>query len=204
MRRPFVRATRFLVVTVIGLLMEIAAPAASTNSFVNFETPPVHPVALSPDGSRLAVCNLPDSRLELFDLNSAEPVSRGSVVVGLDPVTVRFRTGNEVWVVNQISDSVSVIDLGAMRIVATIDTLDAPADVVFAGTPEKAFVACAGANTVQVFDPATRGPLSSIPIEGQRPKAMAVNPARTTGYVAIFESGNGSTILSAGVGTLTA
>ena len=28
--------------------------AASTNSFVNFETPPVHPVALSPDGSLVA------------------------------------------------------------------------------------------------------------------------------------------------------
>src|SRR3989449_3316691 len=35
-----------------------------TNSFVNFETPPVHPVALNPDGSRLGVCNLADGRLE--------------------------------------------------------------------------------------------------------------------------------------------
>src|SRR5438477_7897072 len=111
MRRPFVRATRFPVVTVIGLLMEIAAAAVSTNSFVNFETPPVHPVALSPEGSRLAVCNLPDARLELFELNSGQPVPTGSVVVGVDPVSVRFRTTDEVWVVNQISDSVSVIDL---------------------------------------------------------------------------------------------
>src|SRR6266550_3867335 len=84
MRRPLVRATKFLVVVVIGLFPEIAAAAVSTNSFVNFETPPVHPVALSPDGSRLAVCNLADSRMELFDLKSGLPVSLGSRVVGLD------------------------------------------------------------------------------------------------------------------------
>jgi len=150
----------------IGPRLEIAASAASTNSFVNFETPPVHPVALSPEGNRLAVCNLPDARLELFELNSGQPVPTGNVVVGVDPVSVRFRTTDEVWVVNQISDSVSVIDLKSFRVVATIDTLDAPADVVFAGSPEQAFVSCAGANTVQVFDTATRVPVRSILIEG--------------------------------------
>ena len=119
-----------IVFAAVGFCLPIAVSAASTNSFVNFETAPVHPVALSPDGSRLAVCNLPDTRLELFDVGSGVPVSVGSVPVGLDPVTVRFRTSDEVWVVNQISDSLSVVDLRAMRIVATISTLDAPADVV--------------------------------------------------------------------------
>ena len=136
----------------IGAGLPITASAASTNAFINFETAPVHPVALSPDGSRLAVCNLPDARLEWFDVSSGTPVSIGAVPVGLDPVSVRFHTANEVWVVNQISDSISVVDLDGMRIVATLDTLDAPADVVFAGTPERAFVSCAGANTVQVFE----------------------------------------------------
>ena len=203
MRRPLSRAVLFLICAAIGPGREIGLSAADTNSFVNFETAPVHPVALSPDGSRLAVCNLPDMRLELFDVTSGIPISTGSVIVGLDPVTVRFRSNNEVWVVNQISDSVSVVDLSALRIVATLNTLDAPADVVFAGAPERAFVSCAGANTVQVFDPANRNLAGSIPIDGQRPKAMAVSPDRTTVYVAIFESGNGSTILSAGIGALT-
>src|SRR5438445_1498372 len=43
---------------------------AATNSFVNWETPPIHPVELSPDNARLAVCNLPDHRLEIFDVSS--------------------------------------------------------------------------------------------------------------------------------------
>ena len=40
------------------------AEFAMTN-FFNFENNPVHPVALSPDATRLAVCNLPDDRLEI-------------------------------------------------------------------------------------------------------------------------------------------
>src|SRR6266478_4476230 len=110
---------------------------------MNFETAPVHPIALSPDHSVLVICNLADSKLEVFDVRSDHPVALGTVAVGLDPVSVRFRQSNEVWVVNQISDSISVMDLAALRVIATIDTLDTPADVVFAGSPPRAFVSCA-------------------------------------------------------------
>src|SRR5262245_32820937 len=90
MRRALTRAILLVVCATVGL--EVNLQAATTNSFVNFETAPVHPVAISPDGRWLAVCNLPDARLELFDVTSGIPVSTGSVMVGLDPVTVRFRT----------------------------------------------------------------------------------------------------------------
>jgi hypothetical protein len=83
--------------------------ADSSNALVNFETAPVHPIALSPDGNRLAVCNLADGKLELFDLSSGNPAAAGMVPVGIDPVTVRFRNNDEAWVVNQISDSISVV-----------------------------------------------------------------------------------------------
>src|SRR6266542_6454343 len=42
------------------------ARAAAASSFVNFETAPIHPVALSPDHDTLAICNLPDGRIELL------------------------------------------------------------------------------------------------------------------------------------------
>src|SRR5262245_38838107 len=98
-------------------------------SFVNFETPPVQPIALSPDASRLAVCNLDDGGLELFDLSSGTSVPLGSVPVGIDPVSVRFRTAAEAWVVNHISDTISIVDVQARRVVATLQTLNTPADV---------------------------------------------------------------------------
>src|ERR1051326_687687 len=57
------------------------------SAFVNFETPPVHPVAISPNGQLLAVCNLPDAAIEFFDLTSPSPRRIGAVFTGVDPVT---------------------------------------------------------------------------------------------------------------------
>ncbi len=176
-----------------------SAGQTNSNSFYNWESPPVHPVALSPDKTKLAVCNLPDNRLELFDVTAGKPAALGSVSVGLDPVSVRFRNDSEIWVVNFISDSVTIVDLATLRVVGTISTLNEPADVVFAGTPQRAFICCAQPHTVQVLDPATFQVVTNLIIEGNRPKAMATSPDGGTVYVAIFESGNSSTIISTGV-----
>src|SRR3954468_11248844 len=141
---------------------QAANGADFTKAFVNFETAPVHPIAISPDGQKLAVCNLPDGRLELFDVSSGSPVPIGSVPVGIDPTSVRFRSDAEAWVVNQISDSVSIVDIATLHVTATLDTLDTPADVVFAGTPLCAYVSCALPNRIQVFDPNTHQLVTNI------------------------------------------
>ena len=185
-----------------AMLLSKTSRAATHDTFVNFETAPVHPIELSPDGRTLAVCNLPDARIELFDVTEDVPVALGSVTVGLDPTSIRFRTTNEIWVVNQLSDSISVVDLNARRVVATLATLDAPADVVFAGSPRRAYVTGTTLNTVQVFDPVTRAQTALIAIQGERPKALATSPDGRFVYAAISESGNGSTILAGEVGAL--
>ena len=59
----------------------------------------------------------------------------------------------------------------------------------------RGFVSCAKENTVQVFDALTRQVVTNLIIDGERPKAMALSPDGAKLYVAIFESGNGSTIL---------
>ena len=41
---------------------------ATTQSFVNFESPQTHPVAIADDGSRLYVVNTPDNRVAVFSL----------------------------------------------------------------------------------------------------------------------------------------
>jgi YVTN family beta-propeller protein len=175
-------------------------PRSASATFVNYENPPVHPVDLSPDGATLAVCNLPDNRVELFDVTGGVPVSIGAVAVGLDPVAARFRSDTELWVANHISDSISVIDVPNLHVIATINTLDEPADVVFAGTPSRAYVSCSQVNTVQVFDPETLTEvLPRIDIDAEDPRAMAINGAGTEIYVAVFESGNASTVLGGGI-----
>src|SRR5262245_26509582 len=87
------------------------------SSFVNFETPHVSPLTMTPDGNLLLAVNTPDNRVELFDLTGDQPVHVGSVPVGLDPVSVRARTDNEVWVANHLSDSVSIIDLNTHNVI---------------------------------------------------------------------------------------
>ena len=176
---------------------DVAAGAAFENAFVNFETAPVHPIAISPDGQKLAVCNLPDGRLELFNISSGTPILIGSVPVGLDPTSVRFRNNEEAWVVNHVSDSVSIVDVTTLHVTATLDTLDTPADVVFAGAPQRAYVSCALPNRIQVFDPANRLLVTNVVIAAERPKALAVSPDGQKVYAAIFESGNGTTIVGA-------
>lgn len=174
-------------------------PCVHAQSFVNWENGHVHPLDMTPDGTRLLAVNTADDRLEVFDTTGAQIVRLFSVPVGLDPVSVRARTNDEVWVVNHISDSVSIVKLSAQNVVDTIKTDDEPADVVFAGTPQRAFVSCSQANKVQVFDPVnTQGAPSSIAIVGEDPRALAVSTDGTKVYAAIFESGNSSTILGGG------
>jgi YVTN family beta-propeller protein len=120
------------------------------------------------------------------------------VQVGFDPVSVRFRSDSELWVVNHISDSISIVDVVTRRVKASIATADEPFDVVFANG--KAFVSCSQANRIQVFDVAQpQLPPISIAIAGEDPRALAVSPDQRFVYAAIFESGNATTVLSGGL-----
>jgi len=174
----------------------VTAPAlAQGGGFVNWESPQSHPIDLTPNGLVLLAVNTADARLEVYDVTGGIPVKRGSVAVGLDPVSVRARTNGEAWVVNQISDSVSIVDLASMRVRRTLLVGDEPADVVFAGSPEKAFVSLSVPERVAVLDAANPGAVTGVAIAGSQPRALAVSPDRSTVYLAIFESGNHSTAL---------
>ncbi|MBL8877695.1 MAG: hypothetical protein JNG88_01140 [Phycisphaerales bacterium] len=173
--------------------------AVAQNTFVNWENHPIHPTEITPDGTRLLVTNTPDARIEVFDITGQRPRHLMSIPVGIDPVSVRARTNAEAWVVNHISDSISIVDLPTGRVINTITTADEPFDVVFAGTAQRAFVSCSQANQVQVYDPAApnTAPIS-IDIDAEDPRSMAVSPDGQTVYVGIWESGNASTILGGG------
>jgi len=108
MERRVIRLGRSFLLLAVALS---AAPAAA--SFVTFESGQVRPLALSPDGSQLFAVNTPDDRLEIFSVGSDGLTHTGSVPVGLEPVAVAARTNGEVWVVNQLSDSVSILDVAS-------------------------------------------------------------------------------------------
>src|SRR5712672_706372 len=66
-----------LIVALLALGKDTLRGQFTITNYFNWETSPVHPLALSPDGTRMAVCNLPDNRLEVFDVTSGKPVPLG-------------------------------------------------------------------------------------------------------------------------------
>jgi len=175
-------------------------PGFEPFSFVNFETPHVHPLDLTPDGQTLLAVNTADNALMVFDVSSGVPQQTDSIAVGLDPVSVRARTDREAWVVNQVSDSISIVDLQESLVTRTLTTADEPADVVFAGTAGRAFVSASQVNRVQVFNADDPGvALREIVIHGEDPRMLAVSPDGRKVYAGIFESGNATTLVAGGM-----
>ncbi len=178
-------------------------------AFSSYESAHVHPLDITPDGTKLLAVNTPNNDLEVFSI-SGDSLTLASVIkVGLEPVSVRAFSNTQAWVVNKISNSVSVVDIKNNALIATLQTGAEPADVVFTGSagsttsPARAYVSVAQARELEVFDPLLLNgeTLQRIPILGQQPRALAVGPNGSGGsnvYVGIFESGNGTTALTGG------
>jgi DNA-binding beta-propeller fold protein YncE len=207
-------------------LLVLPGVAAGAGSFVTFESGQVRPLAMAPGGDTLFVVNTPDNRLEIFTIGAGGLTHSGSVPVGMEPVAVAARTDDEVWVVNHLSDSVSVVDVASSppRVVRTLLVGDEPRDIVFAGPGgSRAFITTArrGQNLppglapllttpsvpralVFVFDATAVDtslagqPLTVIELFGDTPRALAASPDGSTVYAAVFHSGNQTTAVNEG------
>ena len=196
---------------------------SSAGDYTLFESGHVRPLALSPDGRRLFAVNTPDNRLEIFDLTAGGFIPAGSVPVGLEPVAVAALSATEAWVVNHLSDSVSIVRLdGAVpRVARTLWVGDEPRDIVFAGPGQlRAFITAArrgqnhpefspqelkrpgiGRADVWVFDAEDPGagtggsPLHIVNLFADTPRALAASPDGSRVYAAAFLSGNQTTTL---------
>lgn len=169
---------------------------ATASAYEHFEARQRRPLALTPDGTRLLALHSPASSLSVFATGSGAstpPVLIGEIPVGMEPVSVQARTDDEAWVVNEESDSVSVVSLSRRVVTATIRVGDEPADLCFAAG--KAFVSCARSREVAVIDVASRAIVTRIPVNGLMPSSLAVSADGTRLYVASLLSGNQTTVL---------
>ncbi len=216
----------------VCLTLSLAASIASAQStFLTFDTLQGRPVAISPDGSQLFAINTPDNHLEIFAIEpSGDLVPAGSVQVGMEPTAVAARNNDEIWVVNFLSDSVSVVDVsgGVPRVVRTLLVGDEPSDIVFAGPDgNRAFITTAhrgqnspypdgefdqegiGRADIWVFDATNLGAslggneLTIITVFGDKPRALATSIDGSKVYAAIFHSGNQTMTLNSGFICLT-
>jgi hypothetical protein len=205
--------------TVVPPVVPPVVPMSKIQSDI-FESGPVRTTVLSPDGTRLFVTNIANHTLEVFNVVASGIEFSASVAVGLEPVAVAARSNTEVWVVNHLSDSISIVDVSSIpRVVNTLLVGDEPRDIVFAGVPnQRAFITAAyrgqnhpfftiddlkteglGRADVWVFDPANLGtrlggePETIINLFTDSPRALAVTPDHSTVYAAAFMSGNQTT-----------
>ena len=200
-----------------ALLGPAARAGAELPEYTLFEAGQVRPLAISPDGTRLFAVNTPNAQLEIYAVDGSGLTFVEAVPVGLEPVAVAARDDGEVWVVNHLSDSISVVDvaLDPARVVRTLLVGDEPRDIVFAGPGgNRAFITTAhrgqnspypqgeydvagtGRADVWVFDAAALGtslggdPLTIVTLFGDRPRALAASSDGSTVFAAIFRSGN--------------
>jgi len=195
------------------------------SAFVNFESGHVRPLALSEDGAFLFATNTPNATLDMFAINDEGLQHLHSVPVGLEPVAVAAYSSDEVWVVNHLSDSISIVDvsLNPPRVIKTLLVGDEPRDIVFAGNNRQlAFVTAAhrgqngpddnpvdpelhtpgvGRADVWVFDAENTGstlggdPLSVTSLFGDTLRSLAVSADGSKVYAAVMHSGNRTTAI---------
>ena len=162
-------------------------------------------------------------RLEIFNIADGQLSPAGSVPVGLEPVAVAAASANEVWVVNQLSDSISIVRLdgAAPRVTRTLLVGDEPRDIVFAGPGNRrAFITAAyrgqnhpeftaadlkipglGRADVWVFDADALGaapggePMTIINLFADSARGLARSADGSRVYAAAFLSGNQTTTL---------
>ena len=168
-----------------------------------------HPSMMSPHaspiathGGRVFVANTPADTVDVISTETGRIVGR--VDVGIDPVSIAVRPdGEEVWVSNHVSDSVSVIDNRPasptyLQVVATIQdflpflkatNFDEPVGIAFANN-RKAYVALSSENRIAVVDVPSRKVTKRLTIPAQDPRAITVRNGRL--YVIPFESNNQS------------
>lgn len=177
----------------------LAAPAAAADSYTNFETAHVDPLALTPSKERLLAVNTPDAKLEVFEVWSDGALWREAVIpVGLEPVSVAALDDGTAWVVNHVSDSVSVVDLEAGRVVRTLRVGDEPTDVAFANG--RAFVSLGQEDRILAYDLADLdAEPASVELPARYPRALAVSPDGSEVYAVALHSGNQTTVVGAGV-----
>lgn len=192
-------SVRFRSYAVLALaLFWVRLERLEAQTFTHFEARHTHSIGTTPDGTRLLALNSNDARLCVYDVSSPtapQPILMAEIPVGLEPVSLRARTNDEVWVVNEVGDSVSIVSLSSGVVIDTLATPDEPADVVFA--QGKAFVTCSRTNSIRVFDAESRVPLATISLMGLVPRALATDAAGAKIYTAFLHSGNRTTVLPA-------
>ncbi len=207
------RCPALILILAVGLFaLPDTAHAGRRRPFVHeavgsqtFASPQVNPIVACPQRNEVYVAATTTGRVDVIDTNTNTVI--GSVTVGMEPAALAIRPGgascgNELWVSNHVSDSVSVIDIdpssaGHLQVIETVQSVDPttlvtsfdePTGIAFKADGSEAYVALSTLNSIAVVDTSTYSVTQTLPVNGQDPHAVVVRNGRL--YVAAFESDN--------------
>lgn len=186
--------------------------------FINFESPVTKGIVVSADGSRVYAVHTSNNSVSVLDAGGATLQRAANWRVGLDPVSLAFQPtpGDPerfLWVVNYISDNVSIIDTRIGAVVSVIEVGDRPVNILFNPTGSHAFVVCEGSPAIAdptspgapaplaqegalvAIDSATRSIVNSRWLDCHSPRAAVYDPATDRIIVAALHSGNNTTVV---------
>ena len=120
---------------------------------------------------------------KIISLKSNPIIPSGSFPVGIEinPIT------NKLYVANQLSNTISVIDIEKSKVEANIDVGNSPYDVEINPFSNRIYASNRESNTISVIDGFTNKELTEIPV-GNSPVGIGINLATNWIYVANLDS----------------
>ena len=89
----------------------------------------------------------------------------------------------EIWVTNEKSNTISVIDVDTLEVTRTIEVGQRPRGVIFSKDYSRLYVCASNDDTVQVIDPESGKVLHDLP-SGEDPEQFALHPNDRYLYIA--------------------
>jgi YVTN family beta-propeller protein len=159
----FVRGSGLLAVTCEGSaqLVLVDIGAGEVVARIATEARGSHMVAVTPDGTRAFVANIPDGTVSAIDLTERKllkVITTGKGAEGIDCTP----DGAEVWVTNRGEDTVSVIDAATLDVIVTVPCAGFPIRCKVTPDGERVLVSCATTGEVAVFDRAAREEIARV------------------------------------------
>lgn len=172
-----------------GQLVLVDVESGEVEARIATEARGSHMVAVTPDGARAFVANIPDGSVSAIDLHERKllaviPTGPGAEGIDITP------DGREVWVTNRAADSVSVIDAESLRVIETVACAGFPIRCKATPDGERVLVSCATAGELAVFDRASREQTQRVSVldkgEGDDlgPIGVLITPDGTHAFVA--------------------
>ncbi|MFN8380647.1 MAG: beta-propeller fold lactonase family protein [Anaerolineales bacterium] len=133
------------------------------------------PIAISDDDSLVVVANTLNGSVSLINVAGDANAKLTEIQTGDEPRSVAI-TPNKAfaYVTNQVSGTVSVIDLGTQAKLTDIKVGAEPYGIALTPDASRAYVANSASNSVSIIDTASNSVVGTIAIPGVQPRGVAI------------------------------